>query len=67
MKTRIKIKKLQREIAALKCKWEFAANAANFYKKDSENTHAQLMRTLDHNTKLIELLAKAKGVNTATN
>ena len=67
MKTRIKIKKLQREIAALKFKLQFAANAANFYKKDSENTHAQLMRTLDHNTKLIELLAKAKGVNTATN
>ena len=67
MKTRIKIKKLQREIAALKFKLEFATNAANFYKKDSENTHAQLMRTLDHNTKLIELLAKAKGAETATN
>lgn len=67
MKTRIKIKKLQREIAALKSKLEYAVNTANFYKKDSENTHAQLMRTLDHNTKLIELLVKAKGVNTATN
>lgn len=67
MKTRIKIKKLQREIAALKDKLQYAVNTANFYKKDSENTHAQLMRTLDHNTKLIELLAKAKGVDTATN
>lgn len=67
MKTRIKIKKLQREITALKNKLLYAVTAANLYKKDSENTRAQLMRTLDHNTKLIELLANAKGVNTATN
>ena len=67
MKARIKIKKLQREIEVLKCKWQIAANAADFYKKDRDDTYAQLMRTLAHNTKLVELLAKAKGVNTTTN